>query len=247
MTPPKTALSPLRRGDGAALWKQIADALERDIKAGHFDDDDGRLPTERELTDRFGVNRHTVRRALSALAETGMVRTEQGRGAFVNVELVEYPLGRRVRFSESLRAQSLSPEGRVLEVIGEQAAADVAAALKIRKGAKVWRVDRIGSIEDRPVVLGTHYFEYARFPNMDADFQADHSVTAVLKTYGVNDYERRETRILARPATAEETRLLDLVRGRPVLVTEGVNVDADGEPIEYGVARFAADRVQLLA
>ena len=54
----------LQRGDGAALWKQIADALEDEIKAGVYEAGDWRLQTERDLTDRFQVNRHTVRRAI---------------------------------------------------------------------------------------------------------------------------------------------------------------------------------------
>lgn len=238
---------PLRRGEGAALWKQIADALEREIRSGAFAAADGRLPTERELTDRFAVNRHTVRRALAAMAETGLVRTEQGRGAFVNADLVEYPLGRRVRFTENLRARQLTPAGRILAVARLAAAVDVAAALDIGPGAPVWRADRLGSVEDRPMVLGAHYFDRRRLPDLATAFGNDASITAALRRCGVADYERRETRILARPATAEEARLLDLPRGRPVLVTEGVNVDPTGRPVEYSVARFAADRMQLLA
>lgn len=236
----------LQRGDGAALWKQIADALEDEIKAGVYEAGDGRLPTERDLTDRFQVNRHTVRRAISALAETGLVRTEQGRGAFVNVEMVEYPLGRRVRFAEALSARQRVPVGRVLERAQMKAAADVAAALELKPGAPVWRIERLGSVEHKPLTLGSHYFCRVRFPNFRSAFGPNVSITEALARFGVHDYQRRETRILARPASAEEARLLELPRGRPVLVTEGVNIDDSGIPVEFSVARFAADRVQLV-
>ncbi len=236
---------PLERGAGAALWKQIADMLEREIKAGAFAETDGRLPPERVLTERFDVNRHTVRRALAALAETGLLRTEQGRGVFVNMELVEYPLGRRVRFTEALAARQHAPSGRIVEMARETAGPDVAAALDLAVGAKVWRIERLGSAEGKPIAIASHYFSLARFPKIDGAFRSSASITAALAAFGCADYERRETRILARPATAEETRLLDLPRGRPVLVTEGVNVMPDGAAIEYSVARFASDRVQL--
>lgn len=237
----------LERGVGAALWKQIADRLQAEIKADSFSESGGRLPTERELTDRFGVNRHTVRRALASLAETGLIRTEQGRGVFVNADLVEYPLGRRVRFTETLRAQQADPVGRIIEVVEEPADRDIAEALNLPADAKVWRVERHGFADGKPISIASHFFSRASFPRLGKAFANETSITRVLERYGVPNYERRETRILARPATAEEARLLDLARGRPVLVTEAVNTDPAGKPIEYGVARFAADRVQLLA
>ena len=51
---------------------------------------------------------------------------------------------------------------------------------------------------------------------------------------------------MARLPDAEEARLLRQPRNRPVLVTKAVSADIDGEPIEFGIARFASDRVQIL-
>ena len=237
----------LVRGEGAALWKQIADALRSEIEKGVYEAENGRLPTERELTSRFDVNRHTVRRALAALSEVGLVRTEQGRGVFVNAELLDYPLGRsRVRFTETLTAQQRTPGHRILEIVKETASKDVAAALGLNIGDRVWRIERLGLAEDRPITLAAHYFSRARFPRIDVPFRSSSSVTEALAASGVPDYSRRETRIHARPATAEETRLLDLARGRPLLITEALNVDVAGLPVEFGISRFAADRVQLI-
>lgn len=237
----------LDRGMGAALWRQIADILQSEIDANRFAETDGRLPPERELTERFSVNRHTVRRAVGHLAERGIVRTEQGRGVFVNAELLAYPLGRRVRFTENLTAQQIAPRGRIVDIVAEPAERDVSLALDLKADAPVWRVERLGLAEDRPISIASHYLSHRAFPSLEAAFRDETSITRVLEKFGVPNYERRETRILARPATADESRRLDLPRGRPVLVTEGVNTDPNGRPIEYSVARFAADRVQLLA
>ena len=45
---------------------------------------------------------------------------------------------------------------------------------------------------------------------------------------------------------ASDATLLRQARNRPILVTESVNVDVNNAPIVYGVARFAADRFQIL-
>ncbi len=238
--------SRLSRGEGAALWRQIADTLDAEIKTGAYSDEDGRLPTERELTDRFGVNRHTVRRALASLSEIGLVRTEQGRGVFVNKELVPYPLGRRVRFSENLSKQRRATASKILDIEVLSAPGDIAGPLDLDIGDRIWRIERMNFVESRPVTVASHYFSHRRFPNFDKAFDGDISITRALAKFGVTDYVRRETRITARPATAEEARILDLHRGRPVMVTEGVNVDTDGRPLEFGVTRFAADRMQLV-
>ena len=239
--------NPLTRGQGASLWRQIANILEAEIAAGDYAGDDGRIPTEKVLSARFDVNRHTVRRALAALAEQGVVKTEQGRGVFVNRDLIAYPLGQRVRFTETLSASDRAPEGLITEISREKAPTEVARDLELKSGALVWRVQRLGRADDLPISLAHHYVSAARFPEFGDAFAGQTSITTALSANGVKDYARRETRVSARPATADEIRLLDLTKGRPVLVTEGVNVTPDGAPVEVSHAAFAADRVRLIA
>lgn len=72
------ALPGIRR----SLTAQLVDALRaqidsKDLKAG------GRLPTEAEMVQRFGVSRTVVREALSRLQAAGLVETRHGIGTFV--------------------------------------------------------------------------------------------------------------------------------------------------------------------
>lgn len=235
----------LARGQGVALWRQILGALEQEISAGDLAPG-GRLPTEAELSARFSVNRHTVRRAMEELEARGLVRIEQGRGSFVAEDVLDYPLGARTRFSELIRRQNREPQGRILRI--EEAAADtaVAEALEIRRGRPVVLAERLGLADDRPVVLGTHCFPAARFPGIAALLAKDASITRALAASGVPDYRRQVTRITARMPTPEEAALLQQSRTRPVLLTEAVNVDPAGQPVEVSFARYAAGRMQLV-
>ena len=94
--------------DGVARWRRVADDLHRRIAEG---DISGTLPPETALAARYGVNRHTVRRAIASLAEEGLVKAERGRGTFVHrpPRRVLYPIGTRTRFSENMEALA---EGR---------------------------------------------------------------------------------------------------------------------------------------
>ena len=68
---------------GKPDWIMVRDGLAARIASGEWAPDD-RLPTEPDLCRSFGVGRHSVRRAIHALAADGAVRAEQGRGTFVH-------------------------------------------------------------------------------------------------------------------------------------------------------------------
>ena len=105
------------RQDGVTLWRQIAGALQREIASGAHQPG-ARLPTEAELSARFGVNRHTVRRALEELTRDGLVRVEQGRGSFVAEDVLDYTVEARTRFSEWIRKHNKEPSGLVRQLPG---------------------------------------------------------------------------------------------------------------------------------
>jgi len=233
------------RGSGVALWRQIAQQLEAEIAAGR-NPPGSRLPTEAALAARFAVNRHTVRRAMEDLARRGLVRVEQGRGSFVAEAVLDYRIGPRTRFSEIVSRQKRAPSGTLLRAAEEQAGPEVATALGLRRGRTVALIERVGMADGRPVAVSAHYFPAHRLPGLLAAYQRSGSITAALRAAGVADYLRRSTRITARLPTAEEARLLAMAPNRPVLVAESVNVDPAGVPIEYGIARYAAPRVQLV-
>lgn len=235
----------LERGGGVALWRQIQRILEAEIAAPAAAPGD-RLPTEAVLSARFGVNRHTVRRALQALESRGLIRVEQGRGAFVSEEVVSYDLSRRVRFSENLLAQHRTPGGEVLEYEVAPVEGRVARLLRLLPGELAEHMETLSHADGHGLLVCSHYFPHARFPGIGAAYRETGSVTASLARYGVHDYVRRETRITARLASARDARLLGQPRRKPVLVVESVNVDDQGRPVEYGFTRWASDRVEFV-
>lgn len=235
----------LPRGDGVALWRKIEAALARELAAIPADAGGRRLPTERELARRFGVNRHTIRQAVGALAARGLVRTEQGRGMFAATPVVEYPLGAGTRFTAGLLAQDRVATHAVLRVGTVPASPACAAALALEPGSLVLERHALGLADGVPLAVGLTRFPAARFPDGAERLRRHASVTAFLATYGLADYRRASTRIQARPATAEEQRLLTQAEGLPVLVTEAVDVDVDGVPVTFTITAWAGERVQL--
>lgn len=235
----------IRRGIGITLWRQIEQSIEGDIISGRAASG-SRLPTEAELAARFRVNRHTVRRAMEELERRGLVRIEQGRGSFVAEDVIDYRVGPRTRFSEVIARANRAPSGRVLSVSEVPAHDAAASGLRIRRGRSLWRVERIGMADGRPVSYALHYFPQARFPALPDALAAGGTLTRALAACGLADYTRASTRVGARAPTPQEAEHLRQPRNRPVIVCENVNIDRDRVPIEYCLALYPSGRVQLV-
>jgi GntR family phosphonate transport system transcriptional regulator len=234
-----------RPAAGGPLWRRIASEVTSDIQTGVYGPGD-RLPTETELAERFGVNRHTVRRAVGLLQDEGLVRIEQGRGTFVQEDIVEYPISSRTRFSEIIKRQARSPSGQLLRAVRMPASETVAAGLAIEVGAPVALIETLGFVDNIPISLVSHHFPLERFPNLLEAYDAERKITPMFRRLGIADYLRKTTRVTARLPDGREMRHLRLSRMTPVLQLEAVNVDSTGAVIEYGETRCSSNRVQIV-
>jgi GntR family phosphonate transport system transcriptional regulator len=235
----------LARGSGVTIWRQIAEDLEADIAQGRFAPG-SRLPTEAELAGRFGVNRHTLRRAIEALAERGLVRAVQGSGTFVETAPLAYPVGPRTRFSETIIGQAREPGGVLVEARTIGATADVADALKLAPSAPVLNLVTVLTVDGVPVSWGDIHVDGARYGELGTHYRALGSLTAAWTACGVTDYRRAWTRIGAGLADGRDAAMLQRAERRPVLIVDSLNVDAEGAPLQWTRSHMAADRMRLI-
>jgi GntR family phosphonate transport system transcriptional regulator len=226
------------------IWSTIADTLTAEISGGHYRPGD-KLPTEAELAARFGVNRHTVRHALAALAEAGLVHSRRGAGVFVTARPTDYRLGERVRFHQNVLATGQTPSRRITRSETRPADAGEARLLGLDPGAAVHVVEGISLADGQPLAAFRSVFPASRFPGLRAALGVEGSVTRALAACGLADYTRAETRLSAQLADPVLALALQVRPGAAVLRSEAVNVDAAGRPVEQGVTWFAGERVTL--
>ena len=226
------------------IWQSISAALTKEIAEGAYGPGD-KLPTEAALSARFGVNRHTVRRALAALADAGLVHARRGAGVFVASAPTDYPIGRRVRFHQNLRAAGRMPAKIVLSSETRQARWPEVEALRLDENEQVHVYEGLSLADNHPIAIFRSVFPAAPFPGLIDHLRDGGSVTDALKRCGVADYTRASTRITAKQATAAQAVHLRVAEGAPILRTQSVNVDQTGRLIEYGHTWFAGDRVTL--
>jgi len=230
---------------GVSLWRRIADELEQAIARGTFKPE-SKLPAEVEIAQRFGVNRHTVRRAIAALAERGLVRAERGSGTYVEAPRIAYPIRRRTRFSEIVGGAGRAASGRLNASAIEEADGAVAQRLRLKPRSAVVRLELLRQADGVPLCAATTWLPAERFADAARIYTAAKSVTAMLAQFGVRDYARARTHVTAALADAADAASLKIALGRPLLIVDSVDVDTGDVPILTTRARFAADRVALV-
>jgi GntR family transcriptional regulator, phosphonate transport system regulatory protein len=230
---------------GRESWRRIRDGLAAEIDRGTLPLG-AQLPTESALCAQFETGRHSVRRAVQALAIEGKLRVVQGRGTFVeSAPLIQYAIGRRTRFRQNLLDQGLTPSGEHLAAETLAAPAHVATALELAKGAMVHRLLRRGLADGVPVSLGLSWHPADVFPGLIEQRMSGLSVTQVYAAHGIADYYRKRTEIFARRPEGEESRLLAQHPDQPVLVVVKTDVTPDGRVIGHSEAVWSADRVRF--
>jgi GntR family phosphonate transport system transcriptional regulator len=227
------------------LWLAIAATLRGEIADGRYQPG-AKLPTEAELSGRFGVNRHTVRHALANLEDEGLTHSRRGSGVFVTARPTDYPIGRRVRFHQNLLAAGREPGRIVRHIETRPANGEEASALSLSAGASVHVVEGTSLADRLPIGLFRSVFPAERFPDMARLMREQSSVTAALLASGVGDYTRRWTRITAKLATATQAVLLQVKPSTPILRSVSLNVDPNGLAVEFGKTWFAGERLSLM-
>lgn len=114
MAPSNSTFDPIQTG---RLYEQIVRQIENQIVSGELRAGD-KLPTEHELAEQFGVSRTSVREAMKALVQKGLVDVKPGRGSFVingTSQVVKRSLGLMVRFDQDGGLPQLVEVREILE------------------------------------------------------------------------------------------------------------------------------------
>jgi GntR family transcriptional regulator len=242
---PPVWLGDVSRAEGP-LHAQIGEVIEQAIYAGHLQPGD-RLPPERELAGWFGVNRLTLRQALSGLEQGRLIRRAVGRqgGTFVAEPTVERDLSSFAGFSEQVRRLGLTASALVLKARATPAPGPVARSLELKEGDTVFEVGRLRLANARPVLLESSSFPAERFPGLLGE------------PLGGSLYELLAERYDARPCRAVEklepvradnyaAQVLGVARGAPLLLVERVAFDTDDRPVEFARDLFRGDRTRMV-
>lgn len=220
------------------VYLQIAAALKAELI--HYAAGD-MLPGELPLAKRFGVNRHTARRALDVLAQEGYVVRVQGKGTQVLEAPLRYPMVEHSAYSDWFGATGHSTKAKLLGVVRRDAEQVEAQHLGLETGTEVVEYRTLRLIQESPISVIRHVFalEHAE-------------LLAGYKQGSMRRYLRGQGQVLTRafsligarmPTMQESSRLL-MPENRPVLTVQTLSKNQDGRAFELAWSVSRADRFQ---
>lgn len=229
--------------------RTIAEAIRNQIESGELPPG-AQLPSERDLASTYGTARNTAREAIRILSDAGLVITDHGKGSFVRPQVSLIRLGND-SYSPRHRDTGLSPfllecakqgkTGRfeVLSIDRVQPPAEVAERLAVSAKTKsVLRRENVFWADDDPVNRVTTYIPWtiAKGTGLLKD-EVPHQfgIHGILEDQG-HVMTRLREEVSTRMPRPEETRLLHLRPGVPVLDVWHTSIDEKGEP--YELTRF---------
>lgn len=197
------------------------------------------LPAETELAEQFSVSRMTARHAFENLTREGLIDRRRGVGSFVAAPPLHRAESVLYSFTDDMNRRGMVASSRLLSAeIGS--APRSAVALGLDADAWVVKIDRVRLADGQPLAR-----EQVRLPSafkrvLDYDLE-NGSLHAALADMG-RVLGRATGHVVARLATSEEAKLLELAQPAALLVEVRVVVDRDGQPVEYTETAYVGSR-----
>ncbi|HEX6388370.1 MAG TPA: GntR family transcriptional regulator [Solirubrobacteraceae bacterium] len=202
------------------------------------------LPSERELAERYGVARMTVRTEIDRLVTEGLVYRMQGRGTFVAEPRVTQAM-MLSSFSEDMRERGLEPGSRILACDVVLADAAVAGRLELADGTPVIRIHRVRTADDEPMAVEEAFLPAERFAGIERSDLEHGSLFALLESRWDVRLAAADQRVVAVAIGELDATLLGVEAGHPGLMFHSVVRDEDGRPVCFAWSLFRGDRYEV--
>jgi GntR family phosphonate transport system transcriptional regulator len=220
------------------VYRELADTLRSEL-GGYLPGD--YMPAEIQLAARFGVNRHTVRRAIDELVREGSVLRRQGKGTQVLERPLIYPMQADSAYSQSLSALGVGVEARLLQRLDCLANTEDAEHLGLAEHAPLLELHTLRHVDGQPLSLIRHRYCATRKALL-ASYRSG-SLRQFLAARDVT-LSRTLSLVGARLPTREEAGLLMMPRHLPVLTVLTLSRDQAGHPVELSRSTSRSDRFQ---
>ncbi|MGS0684886.1 GntR family transcriptional regulator [Nakamurella sp. GG22] len=219
------------------IYQDLRTTIERDL---HFDDP---LPSERDLSQRYGVARMTARKTIDRLVSEGRAYRVAGRGAYVARPRLMMPVALK-SFSEDISSRGMRPDSQELNRAVLPADSLLAEKLSVKVGDPVHVLERLRLADGEPIAVECTHLPAFRTPEFLNQQLIGGSLYALLEQrYGLVVDEGEQT-ISANPASPAAAKLLGVAKGSAALCFERLSFAA-GAPIEYATSVYRGDRYQL--
>lgn len=225
------------------MYIRIHDQIKKEIEDGIWKIGD-RLPSERELSETFGVSRMTLRQAIQTLADEGILERKIGSGTYVARQKVQEMMSGPTSFSDIIRSQGSTPSSQTLSYFITSPSSSEMEKLGLSSDQQILKMERIRFSDDIPIC-----FEVASIPyHLVSEFSKEEitrSLYQVLANQGHRVIGKSSQTISALNASEKIAHYLDLKKGDAVLRLRQISYFDNGTPFEYVRSLYAGERFEF--
>lgn len=204
-----------------------------------------KIPSESELCAEFGVSRMTLRSVITELVRDGRLYRIQGKGTFVSEPKITANAGSYIGIREQLEQQGYEVKTMLLGVDNVLPSAEVAKILGLEVAEKVYVIRRLRYVKNEPLSLNTSYIPIKYCSGLEKqDFCNEQLCKILAHNYGLVRKTVNET-LESVLATNEESTMLNILKGYPLLLLCDKIYDEEGRLFEYSRVVFRGDKIQI--
>jgi len=226
----------------SSLYLTVKDEIEELIVKGTFKPGD-QLPSEYDLSKKYGVSRMTLREALRALEEEGLVAKKQGLGTFVKTtaQRIKSILDVNYGVTEMIKNMGFRPgtqEKNVEEVFADS---HMVKALNVKEGTKIIALERVRTADKIPVAYTLDMIPVTVLPNMNDLKDLGESIYDFLQEKCNINLSSSMARLFSTKATRKLADKLRIKLNSPLFLLEQTDTDQAGSPVVFSREYFVND------
>jgi len=228
-----------RLPDSRPLYVQVREILRERISAGVWRPGD-LIPNEFAIARELGVSQGTIRKALDALTADHLLVRRQGRGTYVAEST---PASMLFRFFNFVNAdgQPIEPQSHDTKLSEGRPTREERKRLALEPNARVWRISRVRTADDQPLMLETIILPASLFSGLKAEPRIPNTLYDYFqKAHGVT-VARGDERITAACAGAKEAGALAVSEGTPLLKVDRLMYSLQDRPVEWRISLCRTD------
>lgn len=213
------------------VYLQLADLLQEKIKSHHYTVGN-KIPSERELSETFGISRMTVRKAIDTLIDKGLLTRLQGKGTFVSSPKLDSPIDTIQSMRDFIEEAGLTPSNKILLTKKQKAGIKYSKIFHIEPDDDIFLLFRLRLGNHIPIALEYTYVPCSLIPDIDTYDFMHCSLYDIFHDHGI--YLKEDTQTLEivkifHPQAA----LLHVKEDTAVFMLHNTVTDTTGRVIEY--------------
>jgi len=234
-------MSAIYRNSPLPRYFQLKEIMRERIRSGEWKPGE-LIPSERELSEKYGISRMTARQAITELVNEGLFYREQGKGTFVSQRKITQQLIHLTGFTEDIRARGQRPGTKVLSATMHPADEETAEKLRINPGTLIFRLQRLRLADDEPLAIELSQISFKGCEGLLEEDLEHNSLYRLLEAkYGIALMEA-DQELEAGLTGSEEAQLLKISVASPVLFTRRITYTDRNQPIEYAKAVYCGNK-----